>query len=283
MNRVMDRALRGVASVDKVEGAASPLLYLFRRAVRALTESKEQKKVRAVVDEAASTFVDVLSRAEDRKDLEFKLQTLVVLPQLARIDRAVKKLPQEQVEEAVDEMASNDAIADGLNEQLGRAITRHLLKGFRYTKACADAQRRGDIDALGKFFPEELQKKRGSEGAFPLTDSPAIPVELAESLLRALKGDVALISLLALIQDRRKLEPWMALALAELYELGQFERLRFWTLVPNSGVRTDLVPANKRWDLETLSNRHRARAEKFREIAREVRKHRRPYGKLPAD
>lgn len=280
----MERALTGVFAAEKGEVSATPLLYVLLGKLRQLSESREERRLRAVFERAAQAFADTLSRAVDREDLIHRLEGLVQSGHLARIERVARKLPRNQVDQMLEDFAANESLAPRLEERLGHAVSGHLLGGFRLTQACAEAERRGDLEALSQYFPEQDRATRSQQdGGFPLIEDPTIPVAVAASLLEALKGDVALVAVTTCIEQRGRLEPWIALALAETFERGQYERLRFWTLVPGAEVPVGLVPEQDRWNLAELAASQKALNQRARAIAEQVRKTKRPVGRLPTD
>jgi len=212
---------------------------------------------RALLDRLKSASSEVgpyVLGAEDREDILARVDTLLddpayyqkVLPSL------IGPRPFNNPVRTASDSAVLDLFPTVFGPFLGPAALPHLRDvqrstGFfmQWLQAVASTVEHEDlVNVVDELAREPL--------AF--VNSPLVPVPVARSLLAEFRNDVFVLSAFDSVFQRRTVEPWLGLALAELWAATMREALVLPASFNRDAVPLDIVPPEKCLDLEALKS-----------------------------
>ena len=222
------------------------------------------RKAPSVVD---STTVEVeivaaklgpdLLVATNRDDLVERIDAVLARPELPELVQffqravdALRELPLESIRLQEVELSAD------VVRVLGRGPSLVLQQGGLWATVSARVFRELVDDAT----KDELAK--AIDIAYSPRDliyDPDTPIEVAEVNLAAFRGAVAMIGIVHALTEGVRLDPWVALALCELFAGGQREALRLLAAIKPDAVSPAILPPQERFDLTTALERHAER------------------------
>jgi len=244
------------------DGGGSGLLVAAVSRLRALagsrTLSKEDERIKTAIEGAASAIGAPLLDAESLDDLGRRLDASIeskgfagYFNELARAFSTDGALSEQL--ERIDEYL-NEWMIDVLGEGQ-RALITEADRMMRATVAAFENLRR----TVRSTFNVDVSPVLLDEDA-PLgfLTNRNVPPRIASTFLGTYYSNACFLAIASAGITRRKLEPWLARAIAERWIEGFRGQLVMLASFPGTHVAEDIVPRDQRLDLEALVRENEA-------------------------
>ena len=239
----------GLPTLDQPTGELgfwAGVVEVLARFVRGALLTEEEERRLHIAAFAGLRLGDPLLHAESVDDLDDRIDAAIQDPELGRLSAFGFRSAQGP---GPSEGAAEHAIAPALADVFGAGALRRLEEGDVLATAIARAtgQRWGRIERAAI-----LQSPAPRDEPLAFLADPGVPAQVAEALLGGLKAAACLTAITQASLLRRRLQPWLALALAERWVEGQRAFLRLLASMPGVTVPEAILPAGERLDLERL-------------------------------
>jgi hypothetical protein len=233
-----------------------PWLTALWRRLRTSVETKvatpEEAQLFHLIEFVASRFGTPLLQVASIDDLDDRLDELAGSPEAFL---ATALLAQHTSVFQDLESVTAARFAESVSATLGDAQGRIVSESQQVLDAWFSAQRQAsallaneEITDLDRIFDFSLA-------------SPEVPAELARVVFHGLRGGFCSLAIASVAATDATIEPWLARALTERLVTSAKEHLRLLASIPGVTVDEAIVPRDRRFDIEALSERHkRARA-----------------------
>ncbi|MBK7581135.1 MAG: hypothetical protein IPI67_13085 [Myxococcales bacterium] len=186
----------------------------------------------------ASSRDDLVARADEVIESDAFQNARLLMFELTR------SLPLSSLEDAFDERPEP---SDELVASLGVASARELLSGLApLVKAGAAAY----IQILSVLPTESVRE--AVAGSISCLSDERMPTAVRREILAAFRAEVFGFAIVAAVEQKKRLNPWLAITLVELMLSGELSRLRVLAAIPGITVPATVVPFEDRLDLAEL-------------------------------
>ncbi len=206
--------------------------------------SSAESELVTVMKRAASEVGAPLLAATSRDDLDDRLEQAIVQPVLRRLDAEAAHLIPIDTFTAI--AAPSEPPAEMIRV-LGAGPAGIVVRSGRLHAALASVI----MQILVEHGPEALDQSELDVTAF--VTAPGIHSTVKRCVLQGLRSSAAILGIVHALVEGERPEPWLSLALAEVFRDGLYEYMRYLASLPLH-VPTDLVPLTARFDLQALQH-----------------------------
>jgi hypothetical protein len=211
----------------------------------------------ATMKRAAGEVGAPLLRATSRDDLDDRLEQAIVGPALRRLDAEAAHLI------TIDTLTAIAAPAEPPAEMvrvLGAGPAGIVVQSGRLHAAHASVI----MQILVEHGPAALGNEELDVTAF--VTAPGVHSTVKRCVVQGLRSSAALLGIVHAMMEGERPEPWLSLALAEVFRDGLYEYMRYLASLPLH-VPMDLVPLAERFDLRALQHEVEAAESLWQSIA----------------
>jgi hypothetical protein len=242
-------------------GVLLKLSDLLRRLIGRASLTTEQRELLAQLERTAPAACEPLLRATSKRDLLEQRFDEAFMSGGQDLLQVAARLGLTATSTSLDAAMSDVDFPEEVGRVLGQAAAAQLREGIRLLEIALTEwlrvfARMSDEDRV------QMHKELGAASYQPLAFvyDPQIPSSLRRLLLDVTEGNLALMCVLYCVTANRSPEPWLSLALVEVFVRGQKQLLRFIAALPGTSIGQDIVPASERVDLEAME-RERVQAD----------------------
>ena len=248
----MEHVLARVSTDGRGSGLVLAAVARLRALAGARALSSQEERIKAVIEAAATAIGAPLLDAESLDDFGRRLDASVERKDFATVSR--------QLAEAFSAEGALVEQLEGVDEAAQRWMTEVLGDGQAALALEADRVIRAMVEAL-----ENL--RRMFRTTFRMDVSPVlldednplgfltdreVPPRIASTVLGIYHSNACMFAIISAGMSGRKLEPWLARAIAERWVQGLRGQLVLLASFPGVHVDEDIVPREEQLDLEAL-------------------------------
>ncbi len=238
-----------------------PWIGLILRKVRHALLSDEEKKLLEVVEFGATTFGAPLLDAADLDDLDARMDSILESREFAQF--YAQLLSEAPI--LSDPPLQSAPISPREVTQLGIGAPDAFAKALEITLRALRVRQQ----MQGRIKPQQIARvsktmQEMSILAFCL--DPSLPPEIGLVLLGWFRTELCGLAFGEMIRAKGRIEPWLAMGIAQRWLEGAENYLRFLASIPGVDVSVDWVPLEQRIDLQRIEAEHRAERERIKEL-----------------
>jgi hypothetical protein len=242
-----------------------PWIELILRKARRALVTEEEKNLLHLAEFGAATFGAQLLDAQDLDDLDNRIDAILENPDLSDFNARVLTSDSEKDDSQPTSQVTSDDVAD-----LGIAAPEMFAQAINLSVRVLQFRRQ----LAPKIEPQGQQQTIDVLRGTSLVDlclDKSVPPELGLIFLHWFGADVCSLAFCEMVMSKRRVEPWLAMGIAQRWMNGAREYLRLIASFPGVDVPFDLVPENERIDLSRMFAEHRAARERMNRFIEEAK------------
>jgi hypothetical protein len=224
----------------------------------------EERKLLELAEFGAATFGAPLLEAKDLDDLDNRVDSLLESRELA--DFYVQVLSNSP-------LRNDQPLPSSMMIAITTEEVAHLGVGAPDTYAKALnvlvrvlRVRQQLLDKIGPSSVAQAVRMIRAGGMSSVCLDPSMPPEIGLILRGWFRAEVCGFAFCEMLRSKRRIEPWLAMGIAQSWLEGAEKYLRFQASIPGSDVPVDWVPQNERLDLRRIFAEHQAERERIKEL-----------------
>lgn len=249
-----------------------PWIELILRKVRHSLMTDEDKRILELAEFGAATFGKPVLEARDVDDLDDRIDALLERPQLSEFNAHILAVvPAEKYHghSAPQHAQSAPQITAGELAELGIGAPELFAQALNVTAHILQF-RRQFIKTLGPQDLDQVMGKLQQTSLLSLCLDTSLPPELGLILFAWFRADVCGLAFCEMVISKRRVEPWLAMGIAQRWVDGAQKYLRLMASCPGVDVPVEFVPENERLNLPRIFAQYRAERERSNRMFEEA-------------